>query len=200
LQKIQKFNIYRKPLTVSSLLNIKHLKTSQQSIEVNAQTIQQALSDRYADHKYIIFNTFLFDWESDYLSVNESQYIYECEIKITEADFKKDFKKLDKHTLLESKSDTQKIPNKFYYAAPRGILPSYRVPEYAGLIEISLEAGRLVAEVVKNAPFLHRDNIFEQIRPQLLDKFYHKYKRTEFENYELNKEIDRLKSELTDKK
>lgn len=182
-----------------SLINIKHLRTDQTSVEVNAQTIQQALSDRYLDHKYIIFNAYLFDWESDYLSVNESSYVYEIEIKVTEADFKKDFKKLGKHSLLESKSDTKKIPNKFYYATPRGVLPSYTIPAYAGLIEISAVDGRLVAEVIKNAPFLHRDNIFDMIQPQLLDKFYHKYKRTEFDNYELNKEIDRLKKLLEEK-
>lgn len=173
------------------MLNLKTL-----AAKIDAQDVQQALSKRFSDHKYILFNSFIFDWESDYLSVNESHYIYEVEIKVSLSDYKKDFVKTEKHLLLESASVPQKMPNKFFYACERGLIPSIWVPEYAGLIEISHTSTGMGAEVLKNAPFLHRENIFEKIRGQLLDKFYHKYKRTEFENYELTRTIKLLESKL----
>ena len=179
------------------MLNLKNLHKQS---EVKAQDIQHAISGRFLDHKYVIFNSYLFDWESDYISVNESGYVYECEIKVTKNDFKKDFNKTGKHLLLESKSDVSKLPNKFFYAVPRGLLTSYEIPSYAGLIEISDTDTGKFAEVIVNAPFLHKENVFEKIKPLLLDKFYHKYKRTEYENYELNKKLDELKKELESKK
>lgn len=180
------------------MLSLKNLQKKSKT-GINAQTIQQAISNTWLDHNYIIFNAYIFDWESDYFSVNESNYCYECEIKVSKNDFKKDFKKEGKHLLLESKSDLKKIPNKFFYATPRGLLPSFKIPEYAGLIEISDTDTGMEAEIVKNAPFLHRENVFEELKPQLLSKFYHKYRRTEYDNYELNKEIQQLKEQLKEK-
>ena len=81
------------------MLSLKNL--TQKSDSINAQTIQQSISNIYLDHKYIIFNAYLFDWESDYFSVSESGYVYEVEIKLTKSDFKKDFNKEGKHLLLE---------------------------------------------------------------------------------------------------
>jgi len=176
------------------MLNLKDL-----SNKVDAQDIQQAIAQRYADHKYIIFNSYIFDWESDYLSVNESGYVYECEIKVSLDDFKKDKLKKEKHLLLENKTDLKKMPNKFYYVTPRGLLPSFKIPVYAGLIEICSTKTGMQADVIKNAPFLHRENLLDEIKPLLLDKFYHKYKRTEFENYELQKTVKILQEQLKQK-
>jgi hypothetical protein len=173
------------------MIHIKNLEDKR----ANAQSIQMALSNHFIDHKYKIFNSYLFDWESDYLSVNESFYVYECEIKITMNDFKKDFKKKSKHTLFESLSEPNKIPNKFYYTCPRGLLPSYKIPTYAGLIEVNDSDSGYRLEVIKKAPFLHRENVFDSIKPALLDKFYHKYIRTELENYELQNDIKKLQEE-----
>ena len=32
--------------------------------------------------KYEMFGRFIYDWESDYLAITKSGYVYECEIKI----------------------------------------------------------------------------------------------------------------------
>ena len=177
------------------MLNLKDLAG-----KVYATDIQQALNQRFPDHKYVIYNSYIFDWESDYISVNESEYVYECEIKVSLDDFKKDAHKKEKHILLEGKTDFKKMPNKFFYACPRGIIPTIFLPEYAGLIEISSSTSGMTAEVLKNAPFLHRENIFESIKPLLLEKFYAKYKRTEFENYELQKTVKMLQEQIKQKK
>jgi hypothetical protein len=177
------------------MLNLKDLAG-----KVEANDIQQSINQRFPDHKYVIYNSYIFNWESDYLSVNESEYVYEVEIKVSLDDFKKDSHKKEKHVLLENKSETQKMPNKFFYACPRGIIPTIFVPEYAGLIEVSSTKEGMIAEVTKNAPFLHRDNILDTIKPLLLDKFYFKYKRTEFENYQLQKTVTLLQEQLKQKK
>lgn len=173
------------------LLNLKNL-----SSKIEAQDIQQAISQRFPDHKYFLYNSYIFDWESDYLSVSESQYIYECEIKVSLNDFKKDFKKKEKHILLENKNELKKIPNKFFYACKRGLIPTIWLPSYAGLIEIDNTENGMIAEVLVNAPFLHREDHMPWVQPLLLDKFYHKYKRTEFENYELNNKVKILEGKL----
>ena len=164
--------------------------------KIEAQDIQSAISQLFPDHKYFLYNSYIFDWESDYLSISESNYVYECEIKVSLNDFKKDFKKTDKHILLENKKDSGKIPNKFFYACQRGLIPTLYLPSYAGLIEVEDTPTGMRAQVLVNAPFLHRENLFPWMQPLLLDKFYSKYKRTEFENYELNKTIKILEGKL----
>ena len=181
------------------MFSLKNLQKSEKK-NIGSQTIQMALANRFLDHKYIIFNAYLFEWESDYLSVSESGHVYEIEIKISKNDFKKDFRKEGKHLLLESKQEPLKLPNKFYYATPRGLLPSIEVPLYAGLIEIEERNGSMEADIVRNAPFLHREDVMSILKPGLLDKFYHKYRRTEYENLELRQELERLKEQLNTKK
>lgn len=181
------------------MINLKALIKQDGGKDIEANDIQQTLNQKFPDHKYVLYNSFVFEWESDYLSVNENDYIYEFEIKVSLDDFKKDSLKKEKHILLESKEFPRKMPNKFFYACPRGILPSISIPSYAGLVEIGITSSGLQAEVIKMAPFLHRENILKDLEPIFLDKFYFKYKRTEFENYELKKKIQQLEEQLKNK-
>ena len=45
--------------------------------------------------RYFLNNLYVFSnsWESDYLSLTKSGYLYEGEVKISKSDFKADFKK-----------------------------------------------------------------------------------------------------------
>jgi len=52
-------------------------------------------------HEYVLTNSFIFDWESDYFAVSKSGYLYEIEVKHSKADFVADFKKVAKHKRLE---------------------------------------------------------------------------------------------------
>lgn len=143
---------------------------------MTSKDIVSALSNLFINHKYVINNAYIFDWESDFFSVSESGYVYEVEIKVTRGDFKDDFNKTSKHTLLES-ADPEinlKRPNKFFYAAPKGLLNTIEIPKYAGLIEIdSLDDMPVIS---KNAPFLHRENSLNLLKDVLLDKFYYRYR------------------------
>lgn len=60
------------------------------------RTIQESVRQLFINHKYILTNSFVFAWESDFFSVTKSGNVYEVEVKISKADYKKDFEK-DKH-------------------------------------------------------------------------------------------------------
>jgi hypothetical protein len=58
-----------------------------------------------------------------------------------------------------------KIPNKFYFACPDGLIPLGMVPEYAGLIYIGKGE-----TIVKQAPFLHKHKL--EVEKSLFQKIY----------------------------
>jgi hypothetical protein len=156
-----------------SAKNVAGLNNSQ----ITSKDIVNSLLLRFINHKYLINNAYIFDWESDFFSVSESGYVYEVEIKVTRGDYKDDFNKTNKHLLLaEGKDYIQNIkrPNKFFYACPKGLLNTIEIPEYAGLIEIT--SPDEIAVVVKEAPFLHRENSLDGLKDVLLDKFYYRYR------------------------
>lgn len=66
--------------------------------------LQMKLSHFFAPNsvKYDVDGLYIFDWESDKFIETKSGLIYEFEIKVSQADFKNDFKhKKDKHIILE---------------------------------------------------------------------------------------------------
>lgn len=54
------------------------------------------------NHRCIVPNIYLYDWESDVLSVTKAGFSHEFEIKTSVSDFKADFKKNGKHQVLDS--------------------------------------------------------------------------------------------------
>lgn len=161
---------HKKKKSVKNISSVKSLE------ELDSKDIISSLQLRFINHKYQINNAFIFNWESDFFSVSESGYVYEVEVKISRSDFKDDFNKVDKHKLLESVDPgTCKLkPNKFFYAAPRGLLSTTMIPSYAGLIEVTSPDS--MAVVVKEAPFLHKEDSFTNLKDILLDKFYYRYR------------------------
>lgn len=73
--------------------------------QLTEDKIQKRLSSFFAPNsvKYDIDNLYIFFWESDKLLETKSGYLYEFEIKISRSDFKADFKKKEKHLILEGK-------------------------------------------------------------------------------------------------
>lgn len=111
---------------------------------------------------WVMNNLHVYNWESDYLAVTKSWYTYEIEVKISEADYKQDFKK-EKHKLL---SKGLNCPNYFYFACPTNVIQE--VPDYAGLIYVQ---GKSLI-VVKTAPILHKVK-FDYVKYRMTDKFYY---------------------------
>jgi hypothetical protein len=63
--------------------------------------IHSAITSRFNTHRYVLFNSYVFSWESDYFSITQDEkYIYEVEVKLSRSDFKADFQKDAKHRLL----------------------------------------------------------------------------------------------------
>ena len=73
--------------------------------QLTEDKIQKRLSSFFAPNsvKYDIDNLYVFFWESDKLLETKTGYIYEFEIKISRSDFKADFKKKEKHLIIEGK-------------------------------------------------------------------------------------------------
>ena len=118
--------------------------------------------------KYEMFSKFVYDWESDYLAITKSGYAYECEIKISRADFFNDSKKTAKHLILESDILNRQRPNYFYYAVPKDLIKPEEVPNGYGLIYI--EPWNVT--IVKQADKIHKDKV-DIDKLNLIDKFYY---------------------------
>jgi hypothetical protein len=169
----------------------------------NEKTIQKNLEKRFdsGNIKYTVGNLYLFkdDWETDFLVVQKSGYCYEIEIKISRSDFFNDFKKKNKHLILNegvymkkkyryhTDPETKKRiseqyydptewkfrPNKFYYCVPEGLIKADEVPDYAGLMYVNSYG---TVTTIKEAKFLHKEKL--DLIKKLCDKFYYYWKNT----------------------
>jgi hypothetical protein len=70
------------------------------------KAIQQALRRYTQNHRYVLENAYIFDWESDFFSITTTGTTYEFKIKCTKSDFKKDFEK-PKHLYLQACYDNK---------------------------------------------------------------------------------------------
>ena len=178
------------------------IKTEKKTENFNftEEYIQKKLDGFFAEStkKYVLENLYVFSWESDKLIETRSGLIYEFEIKVSKADFKNDFKKKDKHVILEGKEthiptfdglepkykeryeknylvSHFKKPNYFYYAVPDGLITVDEVPEYAGLIYIIPDDGEYHFtwfRIAKQAPKLHNEK-YSDDDLNLGEKFYY---------------------------
>jgi len=159
--------------------------------------------------KYFVSNIYFFDngyCETDVLLVRNNGYLNDIEIKVSKSDFLADFKKLQKHRILETgyhrhpydkpikadnwyKADTDipaERPNRFYYCCPENLIQKHEVPKYSGLLWMS-ESGQLTK--IKEAPLLHKDKI--EVESKLCRKFYYAYQ--ELKQYKEENGIANLK-------
>ena len=98
--------------------------------------------------------------ECDVITISKSDFIYEYEIKISRADFKKDFNKT-KHSLItegkfikELKNEIlYLVPNYFYFVVPENLISIDEIPIYAGLIYITKTQE---FNIIKKAPIIHK--------------------------------------------
>lgn len=120
--------------------------------------------------KLMLDCAYVWNWESDFVSLNSSGYYIECEVKCSKADFKADFSKEKRHKCLSSKLPCRR-PNKFLFVTPVGMIDVKEIPSYAGLLYYLPEDNWFVE--VKPAPFLHKTkmNLFEAIAVKLMYKY-----------------------------
>ena len=127
------------------------------------QQIQNALYHEllHRGHKIIVPNVSwsYLNWEADLISITKADYLNEFEIKISKADFEKDFTKR-KHYWFKKPSGikSHRMPNYFWYVAPIKAIPIC-IPDYAGLIEVIQNRHYIVLDQVKKPVVLHKKKI-----------------------------------------
>lgn len=145
-------------------------------LERESKKITKRLHDFLLRNRYfpIACNCYIYNWESDMIAVNKNKYIAEYEIKVSRGDFRADFKKGNKHSIIADaynyKFASEHIPNYFYYVTPPGLLDKSELPAYAGLIEVGL-----YVRPVKRAPILHKLEADSSTEFALMKKIYNKY-------------------------
>lgn len=75
------------------------------------------------------------------------------------------------HQIEFEKIELKKLPNKFFYAVPKGLISRDDVPDYAGLLYINED---LTVEKVKDGKFIHRELLDPK---KLWNKVYYAYSR-----------------------
>ena len=139
--------------------------------------IQKLLVRKYngeRNHKILLPNVYFFNWESDLLSVTQSNNLWEFEIKCSRHDYKNDFKKTEKHKQFTLLNNIDTIPNRFYYVAPEGLITVDDVPEYAGLIIVKKNGLNKYLKELKNAPILHKEKMDSEKWENMALKLFYK--------------------------
>jgi len=80
---------------------------------MTTREVHETVKALFGNYDYPLFNTFIFDWESDFFAISKSGYSVEVEVKVSRQDFKKDFKcKTAKHlTFIGHKRDQVCVPH-----------------------------------------------------------------------------------------
>jgi len=174
-----------KPKTKQSLHSkIKGLKLG----SIDTKEMVLALVQYFRSHKVCLNNSYCFndDYENDFVTLFESGYIGEIEVKISKSDFLDDLSgKKGKHSMMLEGKEWKKIPNRFYYAVPRGLLLTSQIPSYAGLIEVTKVEDRYSCQVIKEAPFLHKNDVYNEVKDRIFRKLAWRYRQMLLGNFEL---------------
>lgn len=141
-------------------------------------SIQRALYENHpilTQPAFEMIGLFFYAWESDYLAISKSGYVYECEIKISHSDFLNEAAhKHEKMLILSDDSESlSNRPNYFYYVCPEGVISEAECPKFAGLMYIT-DSGFF--HCIKAAPCLHKakyDTQADLLRRDMRDKFYY---------------------------
>ena len=130
---------------------------------------------------------FLLPYECDVVSLSNSDYLTEYEIKVSRSDFFADFKKganryMPKHVALKQRevyyggSTYKQIANRFYFVVPEDLVRKEEVPDYAGLIYVSARYESNI-RFVKKAPFLHKRKATQKEIEKIMRNTSQKYSR-----------------------
>ncbi len=165
-------------------------------------------------------------WECDMFCTTKAGYWHEFEIKVSRADFFKDFDKkmamlrgrrrssrfcgvkgvdtLHKHAMMEG--GDERGPSYYWFCIPEGLVEESEIPDYAGLIEFPEPAGKKPSpywrgymNTVRKAPKLHKMKISQDRLEHLQRQIPYRYQAAYFEKIpKLLRQIDELKAKLKD--
>lgn len=137
-------------------------------------------SHTYGRYKIVAPNIFLGSNEHDIFCIRKSGYADEIEIKISVADFNKDFEKTYyKHGRINKHEAIQRglMPACYFsFFLPETIADKCDIPDYAGLYVAYIDnAGHMRVTEKKRAPRLHKNKISDKLEYKILHKMYFKY-------------------------
>ncbi len=142
-------------------------------------------------------------WECDLLLLRKTMLTHEFEIKLSTADYRKDFIKMDKHDVLnkhaqlQSSANTYK-PNRFSFVIPAALRARLVVPDYAGIVLAEWRNGRVVLETERNAPLLHSVRCSAKLASSMERAAYYRFWNTrEDQAREARRDRQRLLDSLT---
>lgn len=130
---------------------------------MNEQIVQSVLLRYALDEKHHVLavpnSTVLFRWEADMASITQAGLVHEYEVKVSLADYRRDFGKKWKHDNLQNWH--YRSPNYFWY-----VTYGFEIepPEYTGWLEVvERTRGRgLSVKVRKEAPRLHKEKVTDK--------------------------------------
>lgn len=139
-------------------------------------------------HQYVVPNVSCWGrvWEADLVSVTQSGYAYEFEIKLTGSDFERD-KEKNRHLCLkdtyEDGLERRRVgtwrgrgPSRFFYVIGPDVDKSkIEVPDYAGLIDSSSHSRVLTGTKMTDAPRLHSNEVDDDVLEYLSRGLMHRY-------------------------
>lgn len=158
----------------------------------------------------IIPNFYYGMYEMDLFRLLTSGYVVEYEIKVTKADFRKDFKKNDPGNAAyggsraaSSKHDALAKgvgkPNRFFFVVPEDLVQPSDCPRHAGLIYY----GEYGFSIQKNAPLLHKSKADPDVYRELAKSLSFREQRLrsdlrwmKYKQQDHLKLVDRLRAEL----
>jgi hypothetical protein len=162
---------------------------------ITAKDIQRALIQEaiWGNRQIILPNTNQLIGESDLITVTNAKFAWEYEIKISRSDFFSDFKKvhrhyfdgkfhpqIEKHSILKGETPfpRDRMPRRFYFVVPEGMVRDSEVPKYCGLIYVKVMLGRMVLETYRTAPNLkHAGKLSDDVICAMKASIIHRYNR-----------------------
>ena len=143
---------------------------------MNTEEVTLEFRKRIFDYSdFSVSNVFFFGGknkiESDIVSVTKTGYFVEYEVKISRADFLADRRKSKWKTY---KFHYDKAPKYFYYLLPKDVAKVEELPDFAGLIEFTVNDGNYSFETVHKPTVLNRLKATEKQKYNLLKKLYYK--------------------------
>jgi len=143
--------------------------------------IQQILRNQLSPG-IITPNSSVYGWEADLLLIRPNLIVWEFEIKLSKADYLREFnyKKL-KHSVLQGETEGRR-PNRYFFVAPAGMIQE--IPKYCGLIEIKENNGYQSMNILRKAPLLHDKRIEPKKLYQIASSLGFRYWNRNVENGE----------------
>lgn len=181
---------------------------------VNSDRISKALQSHLnQNYNWVLPNFYYGNYEMDVFCLNtKSMFLTEFEIKVSKADFKKDFKKgntnwnrelfnqtgVGKSVYYSKHFDLQNgncAPNKFIFVVPEGLITVDEVPEYAGLYYYT-KIGSI--HQIKTPKFLRKEKIKDSVYQLIADRCYWRYKNLLFDFKRIRHDFNNLERKLRD--